>query len=522
MILALAAGMAALVAAGPARAALSECIDATCRITAADGSRGSGCVFEITRGSVFVLTAAHVVGNNPAVQCEFWHQGHQSAPLWGRIIGRSEAVDAAIIAVPETALGGILPAAIPLAPRNSEIRPGTTLTSVGCAGGAWSTSWKGHALAGDDGQLHFVPTPANGRSGSAIFDAQGEHIVAVLRARTVDDSEGIATPVQAIYRVFDVAASSTAAAVPTQCCPDGCCPNGCCPNGICPNGCCPNGICPLPQPCPNHLPPYRDRQDSPAPQAAPRASAAWPSAPADLSRMDEKLGRIAALLEDLKKDTEAGAAAQQHAPGVTPPTGPERPKPVADEQARKTAEAALEQVADLRTAAERDVRELKIDAAKTNQAVGGLTTAVEKIKESIEDSGTVAQRFHARVEKVKTELEDKLGHEASDREVRIAYVRDLIQDKLGDGGALRGLLLPAALAVAVWLIARDVKNHRASGDPLAVERLTALVEGKVVGLQDRVDAIKDRLQAAATPPAAPPPPGMRTVDSDQWAAGSGQ
>ena len=47
MLLALAAGIAAFLGAtGPARAALSDCIDATCRITADDGSRGSGCVFE--------------------------------------------------------------------------------------------------------------------------------------------------------------------------------------------------------------------------------------------------------------------------------------------------------------------------------------------------------------------------------------------------------------------------------------------------------------------------------------------
>ena len=102
VLLAMAAGVAALLgAAGPARAALSDCIDATCRITTDDGSRGSGCVFEITQGSVYVLTAAHVVGNNQTVQCEFWHDGHQSSPLSGRVVGRSEAVDAAIVAVPE-------------------------------------------------------------------------------------------------------------------------------------------------------------------------------------------------------------------------------------------------------------------------------------------------------------------------------------------------------------------------------------------------------------------------------------
>ena len=65
---------------GLCQAALSECIDATCRITTAEGSCGSGCVFEIGNGSVYVLTAGHVTGKAAAVQCEFWRQGHQVLP----------------------------------------------------------------------------------------------------------------------------------------------------------------------------------------------------------------------------------------------------------------------------------------------------------------------------------------------------------------------------------------------------------------------------------------------------------
>ena len=173
MLLAMAAGVAALLgAAGPARAALSDCIDATCRITTAEGSCGSGCVFEIGNGSVYVLTAGHVAGNAAAVQCEFWRHGHQSSPLAGQVIGRSAAADAAVVAVPAAALGGLLPAAIPLAPRGEAVRAGDTLASVGCAGGSWSTGWKGHALGYEAEELRFVPAPANGRSGSALFDGE--------------------------------------------------------------------------------------------------------------------------------------------------------------------------------------------------------------------------------------------------------------------------------------------------------------------------------------------------------------
>ncbi len=100
---------------GTARAAMTDCIDATCRITAGDGGVGSGCVFEISQHRVYVLTAAHVIGDDRAVRCEFWRQGHQSQPLVGEVIARSETADAAIVAVPEADIRGrACPASFPL------------------------------------------------------------------------------------------------------------------------------------------------------------------------------------------------------------------------------------------------------------------------------------------------------------------------------------------------------------------------------------------------------------------------
>jgi hypothetical protein len=213
--------------------ALSDCIDATCRVTAADGGVGSGCVFEISQGRVFVLTAAHVVGKDRAVRCEFWRQGHQSLPLAGQVIARSESADAAIIAVPEELFGGLPPGIIPIAPRGYVVPSGAALSSVGCANGAWSTGWKGHALGCDGANLRFLPTPANGRSGSAVFDEDGKMIVGLLRARTIDNSEGIATPAQSLYDAFSFSADSRRSiaasnAIQVQC-PGGSCPNGTCP-----------------------------------------------------------------------------------------------------------------------------------------------------------------------------------------------------------------------------------------------------------------------------------------------------
>jgi hypothetical protein len=463
--------------AGVCRAAISDCIDATCRITASDGGRGSGCVFEIDQGTVYVLTAAHVVGTGAEVQCEFWRHGHQSAPLAGRVTGRSEEADAAIVALPEASLGGVLPAVIPLAPRDYAIHGGDTLTSVGCANGGWATSWKGHALSGNDGDLHFLPTPANGRSGSAVFDGEGRQIVAIVRARTGDNSEGIATPVQAIYRAFDSGGDSNKAA------PHAGATTHAAAGGMTPVQCGPNG-CPAPQAAPNYLLPYRNRQD------AQNRNGPWPSMPpakppVDISPLDEKLGRIASLLEDLKRNGTTAA---------TPQAG-DTHGPAVDEQARRAAEMALGQMADLRAESERNMRDVKSETAKASEAV-------ERIKDSIAENGTVSERFHARVDKVKAELDEKLGHEASDRDVRIAYVKDLIQEKMGDGSLLKTVGLLAGVALVIWLVTRDVQHKLVTGDPLAVEKLAGLVESKFGGLQEKFETIKERLQSVATSTAA--------------------
>ena len=163
----------------PSFASVENCIDATCRITTPDGARGSGCVFEISGGQVYVLTAAHVVDKHSAVACEFWREGHQSSPLAGRVLARLDQphIDAAIVAVDATLFGGRLPAVIPVAPRDTILAPGTTISSVGCARGSWSSGWKGHVLGYQGTDLAFVPAPADGRSGSAVFDAEGKQIV---------------------------------------------------------------------------------------------------------------------------------------------------------------------------------------------------------------------------------------------------------------------------------------------------------------------------------------------------------
>jgi len=412
---------------GTAKASMTDCIDATCRISASDGGVGSGCVFEIGQGRVYVLTAAHVVGKDRAVRCEFWRQGHQSQPLAGQVIARSETADAAVITVAEAAFDGVLPCVIPIAPRDHAVSAGATLSSVGCANGTWSTGWKGHALGYNGGDLHFLPTPANGRSGSAVFDAEGKMIVAVLRARTVNDSEGIATPVQTIYDAFSIKTNAkpqwreSSEEMLTQC------PGGNCPGGVCPM---PSGSQQSPAP---YLLPYRYReqlrnqQAGPLPQKPGGTSPAWPTLPSvssnsvDLSLTNEKLDKIADMLGTLIQ--------------AQPAQAPKSAETI-DDKARKQADEAAKAATDAKTAADKAAT-AAVDAGTQVKNLAdqtlGVVNEVKKVGSVIErfggDPETLIQKALDRVNKVKTEL----GPNADPDDVAKGYLKDFAKEKLKEG-----------------------------------------------------------------------------------------
>jgi hypothetical protein len=399
-----------------ASAEISDCIDATCKISATDGSRGTGCVFERSQGQVFVLTAAHVVGSERTIGCEFWHAGHQSAPLPGRVLFVSQSADAAIVVISESAFAGVLPKVIPIAERTCVLRPGQTVTSVGCANGSWSTGWKGHVIGYRGADLHFVPTPANGRSGSAIFDAQGEKIVGLLRARTSDDSQGIATSVQSLYAAFEknTTEKNTTEQNTTRDTRDAWHPASdrslAAMQSASPPTQCPGGICPLPNWSADRLLPYRQEQERRLEQIQQQPSPVYPTLPsaassAEMSQISLKLDRVIDLLGDMKEDR--GAVAGGSAVVPVQPT-------VVDDEAREAAEAAAVQAA-------------------TEEALGEVKDETRVLRELAEqligDRETLKERFEARIAKVK----DELGEDTSRREIAKAYLKDLAAEKLSDG-----------------------------------------------------------------------------------------
>ncbi|TWU39326.1 S1 family peptidase [Novipirellula artificiosorum] len=173
-----------------------RCREATVRIRNGN-SMGSGTVFRESADHFYVLTNAHVAGTDLGnqVSLEFWKDGHQSRPVTGQTVAVAYIPrayrDIAVVRVAKQTLGSYRPPVIPLAGEQDSVDY-RAIFSVGCAAGRWPTAFEGFALrrntnGGDT--IHFVPMPAGGRSGSAIFDVLGEvpKIVGLIAWRSSDD-----------------------------------------------------------------------------------------------------------------------------------------------------------------------------------------------------------------------------------------------------------------------------------------------------------------------------------------------
>lgn len=478
-----------------ADAALSDCIDATCRITVQNGGktyRGTGCVFEISQGKVWVLTNAHVATSTTS-SLDFWSAGHQSRKVSGQTVMRNVRADAAVIAVDAAQFGARQPSVIPVADASVRLQSRDTITSVGCPAGAWASGWKGHVVRYDGSDLHFIPIPLKGRSGSAIFNAEGTHIIALLRGRDRETAEastyGIATSAAAIRNALSTGTHNT------QCGPDGCGPNGC--------------------PVDNsqwRISPYRSEQDDINRDQNRAIGSLYPTLPArpmvpvsppldirpivsGLDRLGQGQDRIAELLIEIREAKPAPATPiAPYVPTLPLGTPPAMPPPAFDPA------FAPELLAhDAMLAAE----DVKADLEETKEETSKLRTAINAL---IGDRDTLRDRVEERLTTVKAEL----GADASRREIAGAYVRDYAAERLGSGsgagltmgkmvaGAL-GLSGPlaAGLAAAGWLAGRRIKRRFGSDDDDGESRLSGLI-GR---LGDKVDDIKDRVRGTSLQPA---------------------
>jgi hypothetical protein len=434
-----------------------NCIAATCRITCPDGSAGTGCVFEVGQGYAYVLTANHVVETASQVGCEFWSEGHQSSKMLGQVAKRSLRADSAIVAIRLESFGGRVPPAIPLASRDYRAAQGSTLVSVGCSNGSWATGWKGHALGYDGNDLRFIPVPANGRSGSAIFDADGTHIVAVLRARTGEsaDSHGIGTAIHAVYGAFDTNTSVELA----QCGPQGC-PQPRQPQGR-------GGIIGIRGPQGGVI---GIEGATPWPTLPQQAAPVAP--PVDLSPINQTLDAIAQQIN--QRQAEATAEA---------PPVPIAPQPVADPRVDQALQSAGQ-------------ANQKVDALATDTANGFKTVAgkIGEVGEAIDKVQKVVAPLSA--------LRDKLEADAEAGGLK-GKVAQRILDKLEGGesgdGSLRKVLITGGIVLgAVLLIGIAVIHTMRTGKGPANDIIEKLVarhpdNEKLQAIHAKIDALDAKL-----------------------------
>lgn len=232
---------------------LEQISGATVRIFARDGSLGSGSVFAKNDKEIHILTNAHVAGGIRAqVKVEFWYQGRLSKKVPGVVIksfmSNQSDHDYSVVSINKEDLGSYFDLLNPIPLAEVDFVPDfSKIYSAGCPQGTWQTHWIGHGTENLDQQaVKFVPMPANGRSGSAIYQVlDGGKLVqvGVITYRTKSpgkdgtsetDGEGIAQTISHIRNHMDGRAEFTTyrdlvddshyEAVPVQECPGGICP----------------------------------------------------------------------------------------------------------------------------------------------------------------------------------------------------------------------------------------------------------------------------------------------------------
>ncbi len=150
---------------------LNEILESTCRVKAGS-AYGSGTCFKHEGGKYYILTNAHVVGNNRTVSLEFFKNGHKTLPIsatvvFKKLIQRSD-VDLAIVAVDGKYFGNYPPRVAKVAARDAKAE-GNYMLSAGCPSARWASAWEGTIKNETGGRIIFYPPPIGGQSGSGLY-----------------------------------------------------------------------------------------------------------------------------------------------------------------------------------------------------------------------------------------------------------------------------------------------------------------------------------------------------------------
>jgi hypothetical protein len=156
----------------------NQILEATCRVTAGQ-YYGSGSCIKYENGKYYVLTNAHVVGNNSVVQLEFFKNGKKTKPLpanvvWTKFVEKT-STDYALLSIDARYFGNYPPRVAKLAPIGLE-PVGGYVVSAGCPGARWPSAFEGFIIKQESDRILFYPPPLGGQSGSGLYVvAKGEN-----------------------------------------------------------------------------------------------------------------------------------------------------------------------------------------------------------------------------------------------------------------------------------------------------------------------------------------------------------
>lgn len=455
-----------------AEGSLSDCHDATCRIS--DG--GTGVAFRQGQGHIYVLTNAHVVDSRQQVSCEFWRAGYQSVPLTATVVARvlNDECDAAVLAIPTEAFAfGQLPKIIPLAQPGRVVRKGETILTVGCPRLEWATGLKGHALGYLGSKLIFRPTPAGGRSGSAIFDGRGEEIVGLLSHRDEGAGYGLAVSVQALREHLATAGKQASTIRRTYDLPLPIPPERRHTQSQCPNGknCPIHGSAGLLRPESPPILPWRKGQEQQPQPMPPQSNPTYPGLPVpmpapaptpsvDLSPLHEQLGEITKLLQEMKDGRQAESLTpmpEAKVPRSVPSNLYNMPDGLIVEQSTAIDKVfglagenqrGLLELGESVEGALKEVKTVKEDVGFAKQIAGEAAemshTNAEGLVNAKKENGSVVERLQARIAQAKED-----GAEGT-KEVAKKVVWDIIKSY--------GLGPVGVIGVVVFLIYRRINT----------------------------------------------------------------
>jgi hypothetical protein len=145
----------------------------------------AGCVYAVDATYAYILTNHHVAGGpGTRVTVTFVARGFSSNPLPAETVWHSFSPshhrDMAVVRVPLASFGSRVPKPIPLAKPGYRVKPGQTITTVGCPNAQWPSARVGHADSVESDIIVFTPAAIPGQSGSAIFDETGSFIVGLI------------------------------------------------------------------------------------------------------------------------------------------------------------------------------------------------------------------------------------------------------------------------------------------------------------------------------------------------------